>query len=417
MTMSSEHAASNDASMDSTNSVASAGGASGSCTAQEQTVVHHVDNVNDGGPCWKCQGQGSICKKRVQKPCTVCTGTGIIRRTKKRFRPEKDRIQTTPRKYAHFEAPGPIPPGDATVLTDPKLYPQEDEEVCFLAGKWKIFQKTTKHRYSTDDVVTAWVAWREAITHGFARPVLPYRENKGRFDAENPFDQLLEKVMPDKSAMECNYLDLGCGIGSVLLMIAWALPLATCSGVEAQLLRKEMAEKSVRYNGCSERVSVYQQDIQDVPALRLLLRNGTFDIITGTPPYFPSEQGGMPACAESAGCLFELKGGIEVYARAASALLKPETGFFVVVNTALARDRTLHALENAGLRVRRTVDAIPKEGKRPLFVVFVAKKDREESKGVSTGSAPIKECVTIRDSEGNRTESYRALLRHLGKPS
>ena len=165
--------------------------------------------------------------------------------------------------------------------------------------------------------------------------------------------------------------------------------------------------------GCSDRVTVYQQDIQDVPGLRSLFPTKEFDIITGTPPYFPAEQGGMPACTESAGCLFELRGGVEVYAQAASALLKPETGYFVVVNTALARDRTFRALKDSGLRVRRTVDAIPKEGKPPLFVVFVAHKERNPP----TSTTPITESITIRDSEGNRTESYKSLLRHLGKPS
>ena len=47
----------------------------------------------------------------------------------------------------------------------------------------------------------------------------------------------------------CNYLDMGCGIGSVLLMLAWAVPKASCLGIEAQEERKRLAEKSIKYNG------------------------------------------------------------------------------------------------------------------------------------------------------------------------
>ena len=139
-----------------------------------------------------------------------------------------------------------------------------------------------------------------------------------------------------------------------------------------------------------------------------------FDLITGTPPYFPSGQGAMPACQESAGCLFELRGGIEDYANAAATLLKPE-GCFVVVNTSLAFDRTDCALKSAGLKVERVVDAIPKEGKSPLFSIFVATKPRTNDVTTSEDSI-VKESITIRDKDGNRTLLYKELLDHLGKP-
>jgi tRNA1(Val) A37 N6-methylase TrmN6 len=40
-------------------------------------------------------------------------------------------------------------------------------------------------------------------------------------------------------------LDLGCGIGSVLLMLAWRFPDAAVVGVEAQALSLDLARRSI----------------------------------------------------------------------------------------------------------------------------------------------------------------------------
>lgn len=69
------------------------------------------------------------------------------------------------------------------------------------AGRWKIFQKIDRHRYSTDDLVTSWVACNESKRLGYISP---------------------------------NMLDIGCGLGSVLMCNAWQLPTARCIGIEFQ---------------------------------------------------------------------------------------------------------------------------------------------------------------------------------------
>jgi tRNA1Val (adenine37-N6)-methyltransferase len=111
------------------------------------------------------------------------------------------------------------------------------EELCFMVGNWRIFQRYGGHRYSTDDVVTAWVAAKSAKGSG---------------------------MIESSSDGPAHCLDLGCGIGSVLMMVAWQFPNATCLGVEAQTLSASMARRSLQYNGAEERVKVIQKDLRDL---------------------------------------------------------------------------------------------------------------------------------------------------------
>lgn len=81
--------------------------------------------------------------------------------------------------------------------------------------------------------------------------------------------------------------------------------------------------------------------------------------------------GGTPDDAESARCLFEFRGGIEEYCKAAARLLARPHGIFIVVETAQAVERTYVAAAAAGLRVLARVDIVPREGKPVLINVFV----------------------------------------------
>src|SRR5437763_863726 len=60
--------------------------------------------------------------------------------------------------------PGWVAPGPAPLLpADPALlWPDGDEDLCWLAGDWRLLQRTDGHRFSLDDLVTAHYAWRIA---------------------------------------------------------------------------------------------------------------------------------------------------------------------------------------------------------------------------------------------------------------
>lgn len=268
-----------------------------------------------------------------------------------------------PRRPAGWEPPGPVPPGDGG---DPSLLPAANEDLCFLSGHWRLFQKRQGHRWSLDDLVTAWVAARHAPASGRA-------------------------------------LDLGCGLGSVLLLVAWRFPDLTVTGVEAQADRAALARRSARYNGVADRCRVIDGDLRDPSVLGA---GATFDLITGTPPYFPDGTGPQSDKAHAAPCRFEHRGGVEAYVEAAQRWLGP-TAAFVMCAAALERARVSAAAAAAGLHVHEHWEIIPREGKDALITVDVLR-------GAPGPRAEL--ALTVRDRHGQWTDAFRDVRRVMGLP-
>ena len=145
-----------------------------------------------------------------------------------------------------WRAPGPACRARAD---RPELWPGPGEDLCHLAGDWRILQLLRGHRWSLDDLVTAWFAADTA-------PDAPPRR----------------------------FADLGCGIGAVLLLLAWRFPDARGVGVEAQDVSVGLARRSLAWNGADRRCEVRHGDLRDP---RTLPEGAVFDLVTGTPPYLP----------------------------------------------------------------------------------------------------------------------------------
>lgn len=255
------------------------------------------------------------------------------------------------------------------------------------------------HRYSTDDVVTAWVAGRE-VESGLVSSVSGFSSSSSAAADGG--------AVPGGEGLKG--LDLGCGLGSVLLMMCWQLPQIHYHGVEAQSVLVERARRSILVNGCEERTQVQHGDIRELPPE---VASSTYAIITGTPPYFdahgaplPSNEKDppinvtslpppfssssstttitrtkagkprlqpvcLPAAEDQRPCNFELRGGVEVYIQAAQAVLATG-GVFVMCASDLpgVEARVTAAAAEAKLILLRKVQVLPKEGKPSLFAVY-----------------------------------------------
>jgi len=265
----------------------------------------------------------------------------------------------------------------------PVWLPRQGEQLCNLVGSWRILQRVSSHRWTTDDLVTAWVASQQQEAVG-----------------EHHVD----------------YLDLGTGNASVLQMVTWALlkngqTVNKAIGVEARSEAVELARRSLSFNvGSRVDVHIVHGDFRDV------ISTQEYDLVTGTPPYFRVDftindedkvteaviqQGGMPTARQSAPARCEFRGGIEAYCEAAARVLKPSTGRFVVCENWLNHDRAVAAATETGLQISKQVEVIGREGKPTLFCVYVMKK--------ADGSNVVvqRESLVVRERNGNWTESYR----------
>lgn len=276
-------------------------------------------------------------------------------------------VRPNPNRPAGWIPPGPKPRG---ADGRPELAPHDDEDLAYLLGDFRIFQKKRGHRWSLDDFATAWVAIR---------------------------------MQRARSSPIARAADLGCGIGSVLMMIAWAFPDTIVHGVEAQDLSVELARRSLAYNGLVDRCAVRHGDLRDPAALE-----GRFDLVTGTPPYIPIGHGLVSERQQREPCFFETRGGIEDYALAAARVLADD-GRFVVCGGFQPSDRGAVAAAGAGLHLHETVDVVPREGKPVLFRVFVMAK-HERPGGPREGR------FVVRDEDGKLAADMVEARREMGLP-
>ena len=269
-----------------------------------------------------------------------------------------------PNFYRGWRRPGPIPPGG--------IEPEEGETLDFICGHFRIFQYAKGHRYSTDDVLTAWYGTAHA-------------------------------PRVDRAA------DLGSGIGSVALISAWRLPGATFCTVEAQEMSIRLARKTMQYNGLTSRFTLYQGDLRD-PSV--LANEAPFDLVTGSPPYFPPGTAMAADHAQAVPARIEVRGSVADYAQAAARILAPG-GLFAFVFPTAQIDRALAAVDEAGLKLIRRRDIVFKEGDTPLITLFAASRAGDVP---ATYEALVEPPLTIRTKNGGVDPEYSAIRMSFGFP-
>lgn len=273
------------------------------------------------------------------------------------------------RRPADWVAPGPRP----NTPNRDDIWPKEGEDLCYLAGDFRILQRVDGHRWSADDLVTAWYA-AETV-------------------AQDPPKRVI---------------DMGCGIGTVLLFLAWRYPMAHISGIEAQDVSAGMARRSIAWNGVEDRCAVYSGDLRDsVHAERF----GEVDLVTGTPPYLPIGTGVESSRIQCGPCRFEWRGGVEDYALAAARLLSARAPF-VGCCAARQRTRVFEGAARADLIVERWRDVVPREGKEALFSVYVMRKSNAALKIDCQDEPPL----VLRDKQGRFTNDFNDVRRTMGMP-
>ncbi len=277
---------------------------------------------------------------------------------------------------SHFKGwakPGPVPPGE--LGQGPEMEPGETLDA--IAGRFRLFQLAKGHRFSTDDVLTAWYGTSCCPRAG-------------------------------------TVLDLGSGIGTVGMIAAWRLPGARLVTLEAQEESVRLARKSAAWNGLLERYEIRQGDLRDPAVLRV---NEQFDLILGSPPYFPPGTGPEGDHPQKIACRFELRGGIEDYCATAARHLEPGGVFACVfpVDPPGQHERVRAAAAANGLTIVRWRPVVLREGNAPLLGLFALWRavDLPEWMRVQTWTEPS---LIIRTANGLIHPEYRAVKLSFGFP-
>jgi tRNA1(Val) A37 N6-methylase TrmN6 len=272
----------------------------------------------------------------------------------------------------HFKGwakPGPVPPGSGQ-LPDVAA----DESLDALSGHFRIFQLRQGHRFSTDDVLTAWYGTTWVPSAG-------------------------------------RVLDLGSGIGSVGMIAAWRLPGARVVAVEAQEDSVRLARKSAAYNGLTDRYEIRSADFRSPAAIAADER---FDLVLGSPPYFPPGTGIESDHPQKVACRFELRGDIRDYALTASRHLAPG-GLFACVFPEQQRGRVEQAAQDASLVIVRRRPVVFREGEPPL-VGLLALMNAADLPAAMHQRTWVEPPLVIRAGDGAVHAEYAAVKLAIGFP-
>ena len=254
---------------------------------------------------------------------------------------------------------------------------EADETLDAISGEFRLFQLKKGHRFSTDDVLTAWYG---------------------------------TTLAPSVSTA----LDLGSGIGSVGMIAAWRLPGARFVTIEAQDESVRLARKSANYNELLGRYEIRQGDFRD-PGL--LAPEERFELILGSPPYFPLDAGVLGDHPQKVACRFETRGDVGDYCRVAAAHLAPGGLFacvFPIQPHQISRVRS--GARDAGLTITKWRPVCLKEGEPPLLGVFamVVSTDLPEA---FRERLEVKEPVlVIRLADGTISPEYSTVKMSVGFP-
>jgi tRNA1Val (adenine37-N6)-methyltransferase len=271
--------------------------------------------------------------------------------------------------FRGWAKPGPVPPGAASPPDVPA-----GESFDAVSGHFRLFQLEAGHRFSTDDLLTAWYGTTWAPSAG-------------------------------------RVLDLGSGIGSVATIAAWRLPGARLVTVEAQDESVRLARKSASYNGLADRVDIRLGDFREPGVLAAVER---FDLVLGSPPYFPPGTGVEGDHPQKVACRFELRGDIGDYCAVAARHLAAG-GFFACVFPEEQRARVVGAARQADLAIVRSRPVVFKEGEPPLVSLFamVRAADLPEAMRERTWVEPP---LVIRAAGGEVHPEYAAVKLSIGFP-
>ena len=122
-------------------------------------------------------------------------------------------------------------------------------------------------------------------------------------------------------------IDLGCGSGILLLIMAKRFPYVNYTGLEIQENLATLAQKNTQLNSLDNRVKILLGDAQKT---KDIVSAHSFDTVIFNPPYRKLKSGRINPELEKAIARHEIKGSLKIFLQAAQYLLKPGGRVFTI---------------------------------------------------------------------------------------
>ena len=165
-------------------------------------------------------------------------------------------------------------------------------------------------------------------------------------------------------------LDLGTGTGIIPLLMEAKTKAAHLTGLEIQAESADMAERSVKLNGLSDKITIVNGDIKEAARL---FGAASFDVVTCNPPYMTEHHGLTNLHEPKAIARHELLCTLEDVISQAAKLLKPGGNFYMVHRPFRLAD-IIVLMREYKLEAKRMKLVYPFADKEPNMVLIEAKR-------------------------------------------
>jgi tRNA1(Val) A37 N6-methylase TrmN6 len=195
-------------------------------------------------------------------------------------------------------------------------------------------------------------------------------------------------------------LDVGSGVGTAAIALAFRCPHVTVTGIEIQPDLCELAYQNIEANNFTDRVNVIQGDILCPPAV---LKENSFDQVMTNPPYYEdarSQSSPIPGKAQAHTETVDLA----VWIKLCLKLLKPK-GIFTIIHRAERLSEILIHLETMAAGDMVVYPLWPSSNKPARRVLVQARKN-------TGGELRLARGMVLHGGEDKYTPEAEAVLRH-----
>ena len=164
-----------------------------------------------------------------------------------------------------------------------------------LVGSWDYFYRKKGNRISTDDILLAYFSLNKL--------------------EDIKVNNTKVSIIPDNISYYSNFIDLGTGIGSTLLLLAYNFNNFTNAyGIEVQLESYLLLNETLFNLNQTNNINMNYKKIKIInDDLRNFSTNLKFDLITLNPPFLRLNSGTIPNDIQRRNARFEFHGSIEDY--------------------------------------------------------------------------------------------------------